>query len=340
MQSITTINHNLPLNVSKQVVKSIIGSLNATAIAYARGHLRYNAVENIANVKQNEVPTIDDYNDAQNAVDEANFRNTTVADGMGFEIQMQSGELAENFMRLRNYFAAFLSQHQATQNDTPLSIAETVQFQLTRPSQNNDDMIEALAAAVDIDPDMLKAAQLKMVTDDTADLKTNAGKVITFLEAFEAYAKDESGKQVPICDEDEITIESMFDTLPAHVQYKLMSAAIRAHDKAQQKALMALLRGKLDAAGDTKMIKANREQLVTWLTTFSRVKRVQLDAYLERGGVLPELEDRTIVGGTKSAVDKLLDKQVADGTVTQGERDAVDTKSKGQMRRAPAPVKA
>jgi|GEM_PF-1907101 len=328
MQSITTIHHNLPLNVSKQIVKSIIGSLNATAIAYARGHLRYNAIENIADRK--DVPTIDEYNDAQNAVEEANFRNTTVADGMGFEVQMQSGELAENFMRLRNYFAAFLAQHQATQNDVPLSIAETVKFQLTRPSQNNDDMIEALALAVDVDPEMLKAAQLKMVTDDTADLKANAGKVITYLEAFETYAKDEGGKQVPVCDEDEISIESMFDTLPAHVQYKLMSAAIRAHDKAVQKALMALLRGKLDAAGDSKMLKANRESLVAWLTTFSKVKRVQLDAYLERGGVLPELEDRTIVG--TEANTNTSTSETAPTTQAQS--------AKGSMRRAPRPEEA
>jgi hypothetical protein len=330
MQSITTIHHNLPLNVSKQIVKSIIGSLNATAIAYARGHLRYNAVENIADRKDaDNVPTIDDYNDAQNAVDEANFRNTTVADGMGFEVQMQSGELAENFMRLRNYFAAFLAQHQATQNDVPLSIAETVKFQLTRPAQSNDDMIEALAAAVDIDPEMLKAAQLKMVTDDTADLKTNAGKVITYLETFETYAKDEAGKMVPVCDEDEISIESMFDTLPAHVQYKLMSAAIRAHDKAVQKALMALLRGKLDAAGDSKMLKANRESLVAWLTTFSKVKRVQLDAYLERGGVLPELEDRTIVGAAP----------IVTSTSEAAPTPQAPT-TKGSMRRAPRPEEA
>lgn len=291
---ITTIHHDMPLNVSKQIIKSIIGSLNATAIAYARGHLRFNAIENVA-ARKDEVPTIDDYNDAQNAIDEANTRNTEVAPGMGFNVEMQSGELAENLMRLRSFFAAWLEQHKAMQNDVPLSIAETVKFQMSRQPSNDDAMIEALALAVDIDPELLKHTKLKMEANDAADLKANAGKIITYLEAFEQYGKDEAGQVVCVTNDDDARIESMFATLPAHVQYKLMSAAIRAHDKAQEKALMALLRGKLDAAGDIKMVKAHRADLLTWLVTFSKAKRVQLDAYLERGGVLMEIEDRTIV---------------------------------------------
>lgn len=292
---ISTIHHDLPLNVSKQIIKSIIGSLNATAIAYARGHLRFNAIENIVSRKEDEVPTIDDYNDAQNAIDEAVTRNTEVAPGMGFTVEMQSGELAENLMRIRSFFAAWLEQHKAVQNDVPLSIADTVKFQMARQPTNDDAMIEALAAAVDIDPELLKHTKLKMEATDAADLKANAGKIITYLEAFEQYGTDGAGHKVHVTSDDDARLESMFDKLPAHVQYKLMSAAIRAHEKAQEKALMALLRGKLDAAGDIKMVKAHRADLLAWLVTFSRAKRVQLDAYLERGGVLMEIEDRTIV---------------------------------------------
>jgi hypothetical protein len=316
IMSITTVHHQLPTIVSKQILKSMIGSLNATAIAYARGHLRFNAVENIADRKEGEAPTIDDYNDAQNAVEEANFRNTVVADGMGFEVQMQSGELAERLMNLRNWYADQLVQLKSVANDEPLTIAETVKFQMDRQPDSNDTLIEALAAAVDIDAELLKAAQLKMVVDDAADLRKNAGKVITFLEQFQ-------GEQL-----DETEIEASFDALPAHVQYKLMSAAIRAHDKAQQKAMIALLRGKLDAAGDIKMLKGHRAELVLWLSTFSKVKRVQLDAYLERGGILPELEDRTIVGAEPV-------KKVAPVDLV-----APATIKSPKMKRAPKPVNA
>jgi len=237
---------------------------------------------------------------------------------------------------------------------------------MSRPSTSNDEHLEALALATDIDPEMLKAAQIKMVTDDVADLKANAGKIVTYLESFEAYARDGSGKQVAVCDEDEISIESMFDRLPAHVQYKLMHAAVRAHDKAQQKSLMSLLRGKLDAAGDIKFIKANREDIVAWLGTFMKAKGPALEAYMERGGMLPMLEDRTIVSGathvgdthtkpSSTVVDNLLQptKPVMQSAAARRMQEATDAaqarrdedkaeaekKTKGQMRRAPAPAK-
>jgi hypothetical protein len=295
MKSITTLHHDLPMNVSKQIIKSLIGSLNATAIAYARGHLRYNAVENIADYVSR-CPTSTPSTRRRTMSKKNSSSNTVVADGMGFEVQMQSGELAENLMRLRGYFAAFLEQHKAQQNDVPLSIAETVKFQMSRPSTNNDDMLEALADAVDIDVDMLKAAQLKMVTDDVADLKANAGKVVTYLEAFESYDKDAAGHVVAVCVEDETSIESMFDTLPAHVQYKLMFAAIARprQGAAESRCRHSCVASSMQPA-TSRCSRAIAPRLNAWLGTFMLAKRTQLDAYMERGGVLPMLEDRTVV---------------------------------------------
>ena len=335
--SITTIHHELPKVVSKQILKSMIGSLNATAIAYARGHLRFNAFENNSTAAEtrgykrparDDEMHIDDANDAQNAIAEAKFRDEVVTPGMGGEDIMPSGVLAEKLIRVREYYAVHLLQMQDQVNDVPLTIAETVKFQMDRQPDNNDTLIEALAAAVDIDPELLKAAQIKMTTDDAADLRANAGKVITYLERFQDV------------DLDERAVESLVDTLPAHVQYKLMSAAIRAHDKAQQKALIALLRGKLDAAGDIKLIKGHREDLLAWLTTFSKAKRVQLDAYIERGGTLMEIEDRTIVTSesnkpSATAVPKSPMAPIGSCEVKHDEPKVI-----GQARRAPAPQSA
>lgn len=330
---ITTIHHNLPTNIAKQVVKSVIGSLNATAIAYARGHLRFNAVENIADRVQDRVPTIDDFNDAQAAIAESEQRVEAAGD-MGFEVQMQSGELAERLILLRNWFAAWLDQNKATQNDVPLTIAETIKFQITRPNTTSDEAIELLAAAVEIDPALLKAAQLKMVTDDTSDLKQNAGKVLTFLEAFRGDNFDERD------------VEQGFNALPAHVQYKLMSAAIRAHDKARQKALQSLLRGKLEAAGDIKLITGHRDELLAWLVTFSKAKRVALDAYMERGGQLMEIEDREIVtSNTKQPTNVGIDMSKTSTYIAEAAKAPmapigscdVTPKVIGKARRAPAP---
>lgn len=279
---ITTIHHNLPRIVSKSILKSFIGSLNATAIAYARGHLRYNALENVAARMGDRVPTIDDRNDADAAIAEAHQRNTFAGD-QGLAIQMQAGELADRIMGMRNYFADLLDQMREQANDVPLTIAETVQFQMDRQPDNNETLVEALALAVDMDPEVLKAAKLKMVNDDAADLRANAGKIIGYLESFGGDHFDDE------------QAEANFTALPAHVQYKFYSAVIRGYDKASEKAMIALLRGKLDAAGDIKMLKAVKSDLQDHLRSFYKTHRIALDAYVERGGSLPSLDDREIV---------------------------------------------
>lgn len=282
--SITTVHHDLPIEVSKSILKSMIGSLNATVIAYARMHLRYGPRD------LPEVPTIDDANDEIAAVNEEIAR-AGITEDQGFNAQMPTLQLIQHLMELRDFFNDCLLQMQTTKNDVALTIAETVKFQLSRPSTTNDDMIEALAAAVEMDPEILKAAQLKMVNDDASDLKANAGRIVDFLGQYDNV----------YCWQDDSDVEIVFSTLPAHVQYKLVFAALRAHDKAKQKAMISLLRGKLDAAGDIKMVSAHHADLVVYLTTFSKANRVELDAYMERGGTLPLLEDRTIVTSNKAA---------------------------------------
>lgn len=288
---ITTMHHNLSEIVSKQILKSVIGSLNATAIAYARGHLRFNAVESGATAKESygykrpvhaDEKHIDDYNDARAAIDES-IQNSEHAELNGFEKPMPNDELCERLMCCRDFLADKLRNMATLQNDLPLSIAETVKFQMERTQDNNDDLVEALAMAVDIDPEVLKAAKIKMIEDDQADLKKNAGKIVTFLEAFNGTHHEAA------------QVEELFAGMPAHVQYKLVGAGIRAHDKANQRALQSLLRGKLDAAGDIKMLKASKADLILWIKTFSITNKAALNAYLERGGMLPEFDDGTTV---------------------------------------------
>lgn len=320
--SITTVHHDLPAIVSKSILKSMIGSLNATAIAYARMHLRYGVRE------LPEVPTIDDLNDEIAAVNEEIARASITSD-QGFNPQMPTLELIQRLMELRDFYNACLVQMQSDKNDVALTIAETVKFQMGRPSTTNDDMIEALAAAVDMDPELLKAAQLKMVTDDAADLKANAGRIVDFLGQYDG-----------VSNLDDEAMEISFAKLPAHVQYKLYFAALRAHDKAKQKAMISLLRGKLDAAGDIKMLTAHHAELVVFVNTFGRANRTELDAYQERGGTLPTLEDRTIV--TSNTVVKASEPEApaapAPTKVAQAAAQAKANPARG-MQRAPAPAK-
>lgn len=304
--SIHTVHHNLPQAVAKSIIKSMIGSLNATCIAYTRGHLKFGQRE----IPADHIPTIDDHNDEIAAVNEAIERNRVSGD-MGFTPQMPTGELIERLMAIRAFFVDRLDQMKSINNDAPLTIAETVKFQMSRQPENKDAFIDALLAAlgedVGLTKEMLVAANVKMVNDDAADLKANAGKIVDYLDKFD-------GVDFEFDDE---AVNANFEALPAHVQYKLMSAAIRAHEKATQSCVVKLLRGNLDAAGDVKMLKANRAELITWLTDFSKRHANDLDAYVERGGQLMELDDRTVV--------------------TSNERATAPTKE-SKMQRAPAPV--
>lgn len=333
--SLTSVHCELPVITSKQILKSMIGSLNATAIAYARGHLRYAPTEQ--SIGADEVNTIDKYNDAQAALAEAEERKLA-ATGMGFNVQMQSGELATRLMHLRGYFAQELLRMQATANDVPLSIAETVKFQMERQPTTDEAMLEALAAAVEIDVEVLKAGKLEMDISDAADLKANAGKIISFLGKMEDNEVDDAAQ-----------VEATLDDLPAHVTYKLMFAAVRAYDKASKRALQALLRGKLDAAGDLKMVKAQKASALVWLKTLATARAAELGEYLERGGNLPEIEDRTIVSSQQKAaaapqvvIDKTIDgapRDVAPIGSCEVKHQVVAGPTPGKARRAPKPKK-
>lgn len=288
--SITTVHHNLPKIVSKSIIKSMIGSLNATCIAYTRGHLKFGTRQ----LPTDRLPNIDDHNDEINAVN-AEIERQRVAGTMGFAMQMPTAELIERLMTVREYFVDRIEQMKDSANDNALSIAETVKFQIERQPENKDAFIDALLNAlgddIAITKEQLVAAQLKMVTDDNTDLRNNAARIVDYL-----------GQYAGVNDEfDDAAVENYFDELPPHVQYKLMSAAIRAHDKASQAAMIKLLRGNLDAAGDIKMIKANRDDLIKWLIAFSKKHQSDLDAYVERGGSLMEIEDRTVVTSNTNA---------------------------------------
>lgn len=339
--SVTRIHHNLPKIVSKQIIKSMIGSLNATAIAYARMHLRYDRAADT-----DEVPTIDKLNDEMAAVAEQIERQRVAAE-TGHAIQMPTAELIERLMALRSFYVDRLLQMKDATNDMPLTIAETLKFQMDRQPDSNDSMLVLLANAVEIDVELLRAAQVKMINDDAADLRANAGRIADYLGQFcgtfegssaaigadgKAVAKSASQMQAEY-EFDDDAVEANFASLPKHVQYKLISASIRAHDKGTQKAMIHLLRGKLDAAGDIKMLKANREDIITWLRDFTHVNQVALDEYVDRGGMLPEIEDRSVV-----TTNKVESKSIA---ISQAEAERVEAenkaKAKGKMKRAPAP---
>jgi hypothetical protein len=263
--SISTIHHGLFEDVSKSILSSMLGSLNFRAIAYGRMHLRADALENGQRSKESvgykritgDVLNIDDRNDADAAIAEAKQREEAAPD-FGFNKQMLPGELAATMMQMRDFFAERVHAIGIkSQRDLPPAIADSIEYQLNR-------------------------ALLEDQTRDTNDLRANAGKVITYLDKFIGSNTDEA------------QVESIFDALPAQVQYKIIAKVINAYEKQAKFQLVKLTRGNMDAATNYKLLKARREEAVLWLTTFSKAKHVELEEYMSRGGDLPEFSD-TIV---------------------------------------------
>lgn len=322
---VARVHHNLHSKLSMSVLKSMIGSLNATAIAYTRGYLRFSPKDQTPS--DDEVNHIDNYNDGMNAIEEVIQREQASRD-MGFNTQMNTGELIQRLMAVRSYFVEEIAKLAQTKNDVPLSIAETIQFQADRQPDDNASFIEALAIAIEIDPQILKDANLQKNMDDARDLRENAGRIYAHLSQYDLASSngdvksnytEAQFKKLPkdlrkklefaesMRGDQEFDIDAVdknISELPKHVQYKLMFAAHRAYTKLESSTLTRLLRGgNLDAAVDFKLLKANRADIENQLRNFMRKHELELDAYVERGGQLPYLEDRsTLVGVSKPSV--------------------------------------
>lgn len=353
--SITSAHHGVFEDVAKSILSSLIGSMNFRAVAYARMHLRMNALENGQRAKEvagykrisGDELNIDDRADADAAIAEAANREQASPD-FGFNIQMSPSELAKSMMILRDFFAQRIeSIGIKSQRDKPGSIAETIQYQLDR-GLNGEAQTKAqlIAEALDIDPAMLSAAMLEDHTRDVNDLRANAGKVITYLEQFGGNSDS---------DVDETTAEHTFDALPAHVQYKIIAKVIAAYEKQAKYQLIKLSRGNMDAASNYKMLKSVREDAVVWLKTFSLAKRQELNEYLDRGGDLPEFSDEVVTSNdarpnTQQSVVGMRAEQNTQAALARQSEDAAareaeilaarEPKVIGKAQRAPKPKKA
>ena len=313
--SITTMFKELPTNVEKQIIRSLVGSLNATAINYTRGFLRKDAMMN-AQAHDDGIPSIDKYNDAM-AENDATINSNNFAKDSGGIQQEQLESLIYKVMVIRNYFSESLREMVSVKKknspldlfnnpyDKALSINETLAFQLNRQVDANPDRLKLLADATGINYELLHASNVKIINDDYSDLKLNAGNIRTYLENLEVGIHKKPSRtntDIEVNEDIEIFenfndkfVDEQFDSLPAHVQYKIVCAVERAHNKATASAVMSLLKkGNMDAAGDIKLIEGSRNDLLLWLKTFARSHAQALNDYIDRGGELPPINEQTI----------------------------------------------
>lgn len=271
-----TIISTLPSRSAKDFAKSMIGSLNASIIGNIRGHIRKDALEQVA--ESGEVPTIDALNDAMAAIDEAKMRDYAM-DQAGLETVMPSIEIAQRMFLLRSYLADYLMQNKATEYDVPLSIADTLDFQLKNTPNVDKMRLEALAKALNKPYELLERIQVDAFNNERKTLAKVAGQILTTIESL-----DDTG-----FDDDE-AISNAFDSLPAHVRFKLIASSIKALNRAGERALMQLLRfNKMDGATDHTLVEAVINNLKKWLQKFQIDNAAELDTYIEHGGMLPEV---------------------------------------------------
>lgn len=270
--SISTIIASLPTQPRKQVLKSFIGSLNSSIIGYVRGHIRNSRYENVSRAPTE--PTIDTFNEALSEQLEAAHDVQALKD-MGLDTVMPAIEVAHKLEAVRCWAIEELTSLATHPADVPLTIKNTIEFQIKREPDINEPALKALAQAIQIDLGALKATKVKMHQDDRDELIDMQGQIID---------------TVSDLDIEGIDVEDAIDSLPVHLRYKLMATLATSIKKAGDKALQSLLRyNRLESAGDITMIKATHAEVYAAIQELANKEAVSLGEYQDRGGRLVEV---------------------------------------------------
>lgn len=262
----------LPTQPRKLVLKSLIGSLNSSIIGYVRGHIRNSRYENVSRAPTE--PTIDAFNEAL-AEQQESLHDVQALKEMGLDAVMPAIEVAHKLETVRCWAIEELTSLATHPADVPLTIKNTIEFQIKREPDINEPALKALAQAIQVDLDALKAVKVKMHQDDRDELIDMQGQIID---------------TVSDLDIEGIDVEDAIDSLPVHLRYKLMATLATSIKKAGDKALQSLLRyNRLESAGDITMIKATHAEIYAAIQELTNKEAVSLGEYQDRGGRLVEV---------------------------------------------------
>lgn len=271
--NLTSVLQALPIVARKQVVKSMIGGLNASIIGYVRGHIRNSKYNNIS--RTGETPTIDAFNEAMAEHNEFEADKQAMRD-MGLVVQISAIDAAERLDKLRHGLIEILVDLKTLPSDVPLTIPDTVKFQLSRAPNINEPVLKAIAQAINTDIEILRAAKVKMHNDDRSELLDAKDQVIDMIASFSHI--------------DVTEIDDAVAALPVFMQYRVINSLSNAVKKAGNKALESLLRfNRLESMGDIALIKGAHAELYVQLRAFAEANMVELEEYTERGGQLAEI---------------------------------------------------
>lgn len=262
----------LPVRPRKQVLKSLIGSLNSSIIGYVRGHIRNSKYENASRDGQEQ--SIDKYNEAMAAQLE-HVADAQALKDMGLNVTMEPLDVARHLEAIRGWAIESLVDMASHPNDVPLTISDTIKFQLNSEPNINEPALKALALALQMDLEALRAAKVKVLQDDRDELLDMSGQIIDLAEHLGV---------------DSMEAEEAFSGLPVQIQYKLAATLANGIKKSGDSALAALLRyNRLESAGDITMIKDAHRQVYDWIKAFTQTNLVALTEYQDNGGKLAEV---------------------------------------------------
>lgn len=281
--TIATILDTLPSSIQKNVIKSLGGSLNSSIIGYTRSHIRQSRYENVSRELQgDEVPTIDRFNDSRAEADERLAAALAMQDaGVAPSNDLPPLTIAHHLSFIRAHFSEELLAKASHPRDVLLSIPETLAFQISRSPQVDEAALRKLIEVLELETTVEELAAIKRKDHmrDHQELLDMRGQILDTIGSFSHNIDADTDAEV----------EHTFDQLPAPIQYRLVVSIGKALQNVGKQALSRIMRGQLDAAGDTKLIAPVIEDCRDWLQEIYRKYSADLDAFTERGGSLPEL---------------------------------------------------
>ena len=290
---------SLPLRAQKQVLKTLVASLNQSIIGFARSHIR------AANYLPDDViNSIDNFNEraADKGIKEA---SDEFMHNSGLAVVDSPFTQCQRVSILRNWFEDMITETDNfnPQYDAPFSVGNSLAYQIKRAPQTNLDELKAQAQATGIPLERLLSVGTQAVEDEHSSLVQNAGRILDVYD--EASVTDKGIRYVASdnytvpdhveSDIGNMNIETLFATLPIHAQYKMgikiNEVLIKASDAAVKLMLNPRQRGSKEAAGDVKIIDFARLEHFNWLSKFNQKHDAALEAYGDRG-YLPEMPDQ------------------------------------------------
>lgn len=201
----------------------------------------------------------------------------------GFERQVSAIEVAEALVNLRGYIAGIMKSTAKSVRDLAQPISDSIAFRISKRPEVDETKVMRWFVAADgsIPIEELRRVSFKQQLSDRQQLINQMGEVV------DLAAKLSWGSLI-----DDNEAEDIFDSLPAHVRYKLLGGMVKALKAAMASEVSAFLRfNRYDSITNRVIIGGVMEGYIDAFSRFGNEHADELMAYLDRGTKLPTLDE-------------------------------------------------